>query len=133
MRERPVTLIGAAAVQAAESLGVLAATVIAGADTVVGRSYQVSSGVALTVIGLGTTAGLAVVAVGLARARPWSRTPALLTQLFIAIVATYLIQGHRFSWGVPSALLALAGAAILLAPPTWRALVGGRGGGAPRA
>lgn len=127
MRERPVTLFGAAAVQAAESLGVLGATVIAGIDTIAGRSYQVSSGVALTVIGLGTTAALAAVAVGLARARRWSRTPALLTQLFIAIVASYLIEGHRYGWGVPLALLAVAGAAILLAPPTWRALAGERG------
>jgi hypothetical protein len=122
MRERPATLIGAAAVQAAESLGVLAAALIAGADTVFGRSYQASSGVALTLIGFGTTAALATVAVGLSRARRWSRTPALLTQLFTGIVAIYLIQGHRYGWGVPLILLALLGFALLLVPATLRAL-----------
>ncbi len=124
MRERPATLIGAAAVQAAESLGVLAATVITGIDTALGRSYQVSSGIALTVIGLGTAVTLAGVAAGLARRRRWSRTPALLTQLFCGIVAIYLIQGHRYGWGVSLILLAVIGFALLLAPPTLRAITG---------
>jgi phosphatidylserine synthase len=125
MRERPATLIVAAAVQGAESLGVLAATVIVCADTISGQSYQVSSGIALTLIGFAATAALAVVAFGLAHARRWSRTPALLTQLFSGIVAIYLIEGHRYGWGVPLLLLAVAGLAALLAPPTFRALTGG--------
>lgn len=124
MRERPATLIVAAAVQGAESLGVLVATVIVCADTISGRSYQVSSGVALTLIGFAATAALAVIAFGLARARRWSRTPAFLTQLFSGIVAIYLIEGHRYGWGVPLLLLAVAGLAVLLAPPTFRALTG---------
>jgi hypothetical protein len=125
MRERPVTLIGAAAVEGAESLAVLAATVIVGVDTIAGRSYQLSSGVALTLIGLGTAAALAAVAAGLARARRWSRTPALLTQLFCAIVAIYLIEGSRYGWGVPLIVLAVTGFGALLAPTTLRALAGG--------
>jgi len=128
MRERPVTLLGAAMVQAAESAGVLAATVIAGIDTVTGSSYQVSSGLALTLIGLGTALGLATVALGLTRARRWSRTPAFLTQLFCAIVAIYLLQANRYEWGVPLILLAVVGLAALLAPTTLRALVGEPGG-----
>ena len=127
MPERPVTLIGAAAVQAAESLGVLTATVIAGVDTISGRSYQVSSGVALTIIGFAATVALIAIAVGLGRARRWSRTPALLTQLFSGIVAIYLIEGGRYGWGVPLILLALIGLAFLLAPATWRTLMGERG------
>ena len=127
MPERPVTLIGAVAVQAAESLGVLTATVIAGVDTISGRSYQVSSGVALTLIGFGATAALIAIAVGLGRARRWSRTPALLTQLFSGVVAIYLIEGRRYGWGVPLILLALIGLAFLLAPATWRTLMGERG------
>jgi hypothetical protein len=131
MRERPVTLIGAGIVQAAESLGVLAATVITGIDTASGRSYQISSGVALTLIGVGTAIALAAVAVGLARVRKWSRTPALLTQLFCGIVAIYLIQGDRYDWGVPLILLALLGFGTLLAPPTLRALLGEPSGRRP--
>ncbi len=132
MRERPVTLLAAAAVQAAQSLGVLVATVITAVDTASGRSYQVSSGVALTLIGLGTALALAAVAAGLARMRRWSRTPAVLTQLFVGIVAIYLLEAHRFDWGVPLILLAVAGLACLLAPPTLRALVGKPGDRTPR-
>ncbi len=111
-------------VQAAEAAMVLVATVLVGIDTAAGRSYQPSSGIALTVIGVASAAALAVVAAGLARARRWSRTPALLTQLFFGIVGIYLLQGHRLDWGVPSVVLAVAGFAALLAPPSLRALTG---------
>src|SRR5215468_6927851 len=120
----PPLLRAAAAVQVAESVAVLVATVLAGIDTAAGRSYQVGSGVALTVIGAASAAGLALVAVGLARARRWSRTPALLTQLFVGI---YLLQGHRFDWGVPMVVLSAAGFTALLAPSSLRALTGREG------
>jgi hypothetical protein len=122
MPDSPPTLRGAALVQAAESAIVLAATVLAGVDTVTGQSYQTGSGIALTAIGAASVAALAAVAVGLVRARRWSRTPALLTQLFVGIVGIYLLQGHRFEWGVPSVALAAAGFAALLSPPSLRAL-----------
>jgi hypothetical protein len=117
---------GAAAVQAIEIAGILVASVLAGLDTANGKSYQTGSGIALTCIGVGAVALLGYVAVGLARARRWSRTPALLTQLFTGIVGIYLVQGHRYAWGVPALLLAAAGLALLLAPPSIRALATGR-------
>src|SRR5262252_11014290 len=120
----PTLLRAAAAVQVAESVAVLVATVLAAIDTAAGRSYQVGSGVALTVIGAASAAALAAVAAGLARARRWSRTPALLTQLFVGIVGIYLLQGGRLDWGVLSVVLAVAGFAALLAPPSLRALAG---------
>ena len=122
MGHSPATLRAAAVVQAAEAAVVLAATVLAGIDTAAGRSYQVGSGIALTVIGAASAAVLAIVAAGLARARRWSRTPALLTQLFVGIVGIYLLQGKRFDWGVLLVVLAVAGFAALLAPPSLRAL-----------
>ena len=122
MPHSPPTLRGAAVVQAAESLLVLAATVLAGVDAASGQSYHVNSGIALTVIGTFAVLGLAFVAFGLARARRWSRTPALLTQLFVGIVGIYLLQGHRLDWGLASVVLAALGFAALLAPPTVRAL-----------
>jgi len=124
MGHSPATLRAAAVVQAGEAVVVLAATVLAGIDTAAGRSYQVGSGIALTLIGAACVAGLALVAAGLARARRWSRTPALLTQLFFGIVGIYLLQGQRFDWGVLSVVLAVAGFAALLAPPSLRALAG---------
>jgi hypothetical protein len=124
MGHSPATLRAAAVVQAAEAALVLAATVLAGIDTAAGRSYQTGSGIALTVIGAASAAALAVVAAGLARARRWSRTPALLTQLFVGIVGIYLLQASRLDWGVLSVVLAVAGLAALLAPPSLRALSG---------
>jgi hypothetical protein len=122
MGHSPATLRAAAVVQAAESAVVLVATILVGMDTAAGRSYHQNSGIALTVIGVAAAAALALVAAGLARARRWSRTPALLTQLFFGIVGIYLLQGHRVDWGVASVVLAVAGFAALLAPPSLRAL-----------
>ena len=112
----------AAAVQALESAGVLVAAVFAGIDALQGKAYQNSSGIALTIIGIGTAVALALVAVGLARVRRWSRTPALLTQLFTGIIGIYLVQGDRYWLGVPALALAVTGFALLLVPPSLRAL-----------
>jgi hypothetical protein len=126
MPHSPLTLRGAAIVEAAESVVVLAATILAGVDTARGQSYHVNSGIALTVIGAGAVVALAWVAWGLTQARRWSRTPALLTQLFFAIVGIYLLQGHRLDWGTASVVLAVLGFATLLAPASFRALASGQ-------
>jgi len=126
MPQSPPTLRVAAVVQAAESVLVLVATVLAGVDAATGQSYHVSSGIALTVIGLVAVAALGLVAAGLARARRWSRTPAVLTQLFAGIVGIYLLQGHRLDWGLALVVLAVLGFAMLLSPPSLRALTGDR-------
>src|SRR5215468_6668008 len=123
----PPTLRGAAIVQAAESVIVLAAAILAGVDAASGQSYHVNSGIALTVIGVLAATGIAWVARGLARARRWSQTPALLTQLFVGIVGIYLLQGHRLDWGVPMVVLSAAGFTALLAPSSLRALTGREG------
>jgi hypothetical protein len=131
MQQRPPSLLGAAGVQAADALIVLVASVLAGVDTVSGESYQRGSGIALTLIGLATAAALAWVAVGLSQGRRWSRTPAALTQLFVGIVGIYLVQGHRYEWGIPSLILAAAGFAFLLMPTSLRVLAGPRPGRPP--
>jgi len=124
--QSPPTVRAAAAVQAAEAAVVCAASVLSAADAAAGRSYQARSGIALTLIGFGTAALLGFVAAGLARASRWSRTPALLTQLFTGIVGIYLVEGHRYGWGVPVLVLAAAGFIMLLVPPSLRALTSGR-------
>ncbi len=124
--QSPPTVRVAAAVQAAEAAMVCAASALSAVDAAAGQSYQAASGVALTVIGFGTAVMLGFVAAGLARARRWSRTPALLTQLFTGIVGIYLVQGHRYDWGVLAVALAAAGFVTLLVPPSLRALASGR-------
>jgi len=71
---------------------------------------------------------LAWVAWGLYQARRWSRTPMALTQLFVGIVGVYLVQGHRYEWGIPSLALAIIGFALLVTPATLRALAGPQAG-----
>ena len=122
----PRTVLAAAAIELAEAALVLVAALWAGIATAGGHSYQTSSGVAITVIGIGTACVLAFVARGLQRARSWSRTPAILTQLFTGIVAVYLLQSARPEWGVPAIVLAVAGLAALLAPASLRLLTPGR-------
>ena len=125
MPQSPPTVRVAAAVQAAEAAIVCAASVLAAIDAAAGRSYQAGSGIALTLIGFATAVALGYVAVGLARARRWSRTPALLTQLFTGIVGIYLVEGHRYAWGVPVLAAMAAGFVALLVPPSLRALATG--------
>jgi hypothetical protein len=122
---RPLTITAAVVIEALEAALVAVAAVLAGVDTGAGRAYQLSSGIAITVIGLATAVLLALVAAGLRRPRRWTRTPALLTQLFTGIVGIYLLQGGRYDWGSATLVLSLAGFATLLAPPSTRALTVG--------
>ncbi len=119
---RPVALRLAAAAQAAEAVGLVVAGVFAAVATADGQSYQLASGIALTLIALVTAAGLAALAVGLARARSWSRIPVVMTQLFVIIAGFTLLDGHRAEWGVPALALAAVCLAGLFTPASLRAL-----------
>jgi hypothetical protein len=122
MRPRPWTLLVAAAAQAIEAAGVLLAAVLTAADTASGRSYQQSSGIALTILAFAAAVAVAFVVRGLLQLRQWSRTPTLLTQLFVGTTGVYLVEGHRLAWGLPAILVAIAGFIGLCVPPTWFAL-----------
>jgi hypothetical protein len=122
MATGPTTLWAAAAGQALEAAGLCVAGVFAAASTADGRSYQLASGIAITVIAFAAAAGLAAIAVGLAQAKPWSRIPAGMTQLFVVIAAITLLDGNRPEWGAPALALAVICLAGLLAPASLRAL-----------
>ncbi len=119
---RPVALRLAAAAPAAEAVGLVVAGVFAGVATADGQSYQLASGIALTLIAFVTAAGLAALAVGLARARSWSRIPVVMTQLFVIIAGFTLLDGHRPEWGVPALALAAICLVGLFTPASLRAL-----------
>ena len=125
-RPIPRSVQVAAVVQLAEAAGLLSAALIAGIDALNGQAYQRGSGIAITLIGIATAALLAFVAHGLRRGKRWSRTPAMLTQLFTGIVAIYLIQAPRLDWGIPAIVLAVAGLGALLAPASLELLTPGR-------
>jgi hypothetical protein len=112
----------AAVAQAAEALALCVVIVLNVIDSASGNTWTASNAIALIVIEAVVAAGVAWVAYGIARARPWSRTPALLTQVFTAMIAVWLLEAHRYAWGVPALLLAIAGFAGLVAPSSWRAL-----------
>jgi len=115
-------LLVAAAAQAIEAAGVLLAAVLTAVDTASGHSYQQSSGIALTILAFVAAVAVAFVVPGMLRLRQWSRTPALLTQLFVGTTGVYLVEGHRLGWGLPAVLVAIAGFIGLCVPPSWQAL-----------
>ena len=118
----PPALRLAAAAQAMEAVGMCVAAVFAAVATADGESYQRASGIALTLIAIGTAAAFAAFAVGLARAKPWTRIPVVMTQLFVVIAGITLLDGQRPEWGVPALLLAACCLAALFTPASVRAL-----------
>jgi len=119
---RPPMLLAAAAVLAAEALALLAYTVVTVIAIATDQAYQVSNGVAQIILQLIMLAGLALLASGVAKVRPWTRTPSVMVQILIGFVAIVLLQAHRYDWGVPTLLLAVAGLAGLLTPASLKAL-----------
>jgi hypothetical protein len=121
-RSVPAALRLAAAAQAIEAVGLFVAGVFAAVSTADGRSSHLGDGIALTAIAFVAAVLLAPIAIGLARARPWSRTPAAMTQLFVIIGGVALLQASRLEWGVPALVLAGACLAGLVTPASLRAL-----------
>ncbi|MGH3291855.1 MAG: hypothetical protein ACRDP7_08630, partial [Trebonia sp.] len=81
-----------------------------------------SNAIAFIAIEAIVAVGVAWVALGIARARPWSRTPAVMTQVFTILIALWLLEAHRYGWGIPALLFAIAALAGLFAPTSLRAL-----------
>jgi hypothetical protein len=123
----------AAAAQAAEAVGLCVAVVLNVIDSASGRAWTASNAIAFIVLEALVAIGVAWIASGIARVRPWSRTPAVMTQVFTVMVAIWLLQAHSYGWGLPALLLAIAGLAGLFAPSSLRALTRGAspGGGPP--
>jgi 4-amino-4-deoxy-L-arabinose transferase-like glycosyltransferase len=119
---RPPMLLAAAAVLLAEALALLAYTVITVIAVATDQAYTVSNGVAQIILQLIMLTGVALLASGVARMRPWTRTPSVMVQILIGFVAIVLLQSHRYDWGVPTLLLAAAGLIGLLTPASLKAL-----------
>ena len=119
---RPPLLSLAAAILALEAVGLCVAIVANIIDDAAGRTATASNGAGFIALEVIVAIGVALIAVGVARVQPWSRTPAVLIQVITGIIAIWLIQAHRYDWGVPALLLAIAGLAGLLAPASLRAL-----------
>jgi hypothetical protein len=118
----PTALRLAAAAQVIEAAGLCVAAAFGAISTADGKSSQAGSGVALTVFTVAIAVGIALIAAALAKGRPWSRTPTVMTQLLVVIGGIVLLDGHRPEWGVPALLLAAACLAGVLTPASLRAL-----------
>jgi len=118
----PRLLLVAVAALAAEAAGLCAVVIFNIIDSASGQSWTTSNAAGFITIEVLVVIALAAIALGVARVRPWSRTPAVLAQVFTIIVAVSLLDGHRYGWGVPALLLAAAGLAGLFAPASLRAL-----------
>ena len=115
-------LLVAAAAQAAEAVGLCVAVILNVIDSASGDAWTTSNAIAFIVIEAIVAVGVAWIASGIARVRPWSRTPAVMTQVFTILIAVWLLEAHRYAWGVPALLLAVAALAGLFAPASLRAL-----------
>ena len=89
----------AAVVQALEAIALCVVAVAQVVETAAGHSYQASNGVALAATEFITVALIAWIASGIARVRPWSRTPAVMTQLGGGLLAIIFLQAGRYDWG----------------------------------
>lgn len=117
----PMLLVAAGA-QAAEAAGLGVAIVLGVIDWASGRTATASNAIGFIVLEAVVAVGVAAIAWGIVRVRPWSRTPAAMTQVLTAVIAVVLLQAGRYGWGIPALLLAVAGLAGLFTPSSLRAL-----------
>ena len=120
--DSPNLLWLAAAAQGLEAAGLLVVAAVNLSDLAGGQTAQKSNAIAFIGVEVIVAIGLAAIAAGIARVRPWSRTPAVMTQVFAIILGIVLIQADRFGWGLPALVLAAAGLAGLFAPTSLRKL-----------
>ena len=119
---RPTSLLLAALLVGVEVVVLLALAVWVGVDLAVATPDDRTRAVMTLVIAGAGGAGLLPVARGLARARRWSRAPALVANLLALPVGYDLLRAGRWYVGVPLLLVALAVVVTLLVPATTAAL-----------
>jgi hypothetical protein len=118
---RPLLLVATAAL-AAETAALIVAIALNAADSASGHASTASNGAGFVALEIVVAIGVAAIAAGVARLRPWSRTPAVLTQVLAGVIAIVLLQAGRYGFGIPVLLVAIAGAGRRWAARTQRAL-----------
>jgi hypothetical protein len=122
--ERPTTLTAGAAIEAAEGVAALGFGLFVGWETIVGEPLDPASAAGVTALAFLGAAGMLLVARGLLRTQRWSRSPAVLTQLFAVPISVSMIQGGQYAFGVPLIVLAAVALVLLLSGPSNRVLAG---------
>jgi hypothetical protein len=129
---RPVTLTLAAAVEALIALVVAAEGVYVLAGTLLGRAADAGSALPLAVLALGAAAALGYVAWGLWHLHNWARTPVVVTQLFVLVIAYYMGTSGQYPLCAALVAVAAAGLGTVLAPASTAALFPEESAGAGR-
>lgn len=111
-----VWLLGAEALAAAAVAGLLVYQAVTGEPADVGAALSLAG---FTVV---VAAGLAGLAVALARRKARARAPAIVLQLMAVMLAVVMITGGATGFGLPIGVLGVAVATLLLAPSTSTAL-----------
>ncbi|MFF3864862.1 hypothetical protein ACH4T9_08785 [Micromonospora sp. NPDC020750] len=86
------------------------------------ETTDLPSALLVTAFALGGTAALWVLGGALSRRRAGARAPAIVLELMLLPVGWYMIQGGLGWLGLPLMALGLGVSALLVSPPTTRAL-----------
>ena len=114
---RPGTVTAAAALTAIFALAMVGYGVFLVVGGMTGKPVLAARAESAGSIFVAFGLGLGLVARGLARVRPWARTPAMLAHFFIVVFSYPLwLQDGKFVQGVPLALYGLAGLVLLFVP-----------------
>ncbi|WP_106399658.1 hypothetical protein [Actinocorallia populi] len=120
----PFTLLLAAALEGLVGLIAVGGGLFTAVETVVGDPRNTTTALAVAAMAIGGGALILKVAHGLYGAASWSRSPAVLTQLFLLPVAVTLVQSDRPQLGYPLVVLAVCALVALFSRPTGLALYG---------
>jgi hypothetical protein len=118
----PATLAWAVRLLLAEAAALAVVTAFLIYQDLTGSPLSLSVAIALTVFAALGAAGVAMVARALARRSAGGRGPAVVIQLMLLVVSSYMVQGGLLWLGIPLIVLGLTVGVLLLAPATTRAL-----------
>ncbi|GAB2810344.1 hypothetical protein GCM10022221_04690 [Actinocorallia aurea] len=122
MPQRPRALAAAAVLQSATGLVALGWGLLIAVETVLGHRTNMATAVSVSVLTAGGGVLILWIAKGLWNLQRWSRSPAVLTQLFAVPVSVSLIQGDRPWLGYPLIAVAVLALLTLLSRPVLEAL-----------
>nr|WP_155998621.1 hypothetical protein [Streptomonospora sp. PA3] len=86
--------------------------------TLLGRAADVGTAIPLTAFALLAAAAAGYCAWGLLHLHNWARSPVVLTQLFVLVVAYYMYTSGQYAVAAVMVAVAAAGLALVLAPST---------------
>ncbi|MCD0448171.1 hypothetical protein LO762_03010 [Actinocorallia sp. API 0066] len=122
MSPRPRALAVAAALQSLTGLAALGFGLSIAVETVLGHWQNLATAISVSAFTAGGGLVILYVARGLWTAQQWSRSPAVLTQLFAIPVSVSLIQSDQLWWGYPLVAVAAVALLALLSKPVLEAL-----------